>query len=314
MEADTREALAAVCLMAAFADGQKDDAERTHLKQVYDSLDLPNAPALYQKVLLRQTSLADEAQALIDPATRTLAYEMAVGVCDADGQTTADERAFLERLRSALDLDAGHATAVLHQAEALADAPVTAPATASAASAAGSAAPTADDAELDGTILRYATLNGALELLPESLSTMAIIPLQMKLVYSVGQHYGYDLDRGHLKDFLATVGVGMTSQVVEGYARTLLGGFLKKSMGRAAGTMGKAATSSALSFATTYALGQAARTYYRQGRNISMDDLKAQFQTYVEDGKQLFDQHEGAVRQRADTINPTDLLSMVRRA
>jgi len=29
---------------------------------------------------------------------------------------------------------------------------------------------------------------------------------------------------GHIKDFLATIGVGMTSQVLENYARKLLGG------------------------------------------------------------------------------------------
>ena len=71
-------------------------------------------------------------------------------------------------------------------------------------------------------------VNGALELLPESLSTMAIIPLQMKLVYRIGQAYGYELDRGHIKDFLATAGVGMTSQFLEQAGRKLLGGFLGK--------------------------------------------------------------------------------------
>ena len=58
-------------------------------------------------------------------------------------------------------------------------------------------------------ILNYAILNGALELLPESLATMAIIPLQMKMVYRIGKTYGFELDRGHIKDFLATAGVGI---------------------------------------------------------------------------------------------------------
>ncbi|MCK7498350.1 MAG: hypothetical protein MZW92_52755 [Comamonadaceae bacterium] len=53
-------------------------------------------------------------------------------------------------------------------------------------------------------ILNYAILNGALELLPDSLASMAIIPLQMKMVYRIGKSYGYELDRGHVKDFLAT--------------------------------------------------------------------------------------------------------------
>jgi len=42
----------------------------------------------------------------------------------------------------------------------------------------------------------------------------ADIPLQMKMVYRIGKSYGFDLDRGHIKDFLATAGVGMASQYV----------------------------------------------------------------------------------------------------
>ena len=83
-----------------------------------------------------------------------------------------------------------------------------------------------DNAELDQAILNAAILNGALELLPETLSTMAIIPLQMKLVYRIGKAHGYELDSGHVKDFLATVGVGLTSQYLEQAGRKLLGGLL----------------------------------------------------------------------------------------
>ncbi len=36
----------------------------------------------------------------------------------------------------------------------------------------------------------------------------------MKMVYRIGKSYGFDLDRGHIKDFLATAGVGMASQYV----------------------------------------------------------------------------------------------------
>ncbi|MDP1323875.1 hypothetical protein Q6315_28295, partial [Klebsiella pneumoniae] len=47
--------------------------------------------------------------------------------------------------------------------------------------AAAAAAPSsALDAELDKSILNYALLNGALELLPQSWASMAIIPMQVK--------------------------------------------------------------------------------------------------------------------------------------
>ena len=61
---------------------------------------------------------------------------------------------------------------------------------------------------------------------PQSLASMAIIPLQMKMVYRIGKAHGFELDRGHIKDLLATLGVGLTSQYVEQFGRKLLGGLL----------------------------------------------------------------------------------------
>ena len=90
---------------------------------------------------------------------------------------------------------------------------------------------------------------------------MAIIPLQMKLVYRIGQSYGLDLDRGHIKDFLATLGVGLTSQYLEQAGRKLLGGLLGKIGGGLLGGIGKQAVSSGMSFASTYALGHVASRY-----------------------------------------------------
>jgi uncharacterized protein (DUF697 family) len=107
-------------------------------------------------------------------------------------------------------------------------------------------------------MLKYAILNGALESLPQPIATMAIIPLQMKRVYRIGRLYGYALDRGHIREFLGVVGVGMTSQVVETFARRLLTGFAKKVLGKIGGHVADVAAGSAYSFTSTYALGQPA--------------------------------------------------------
>ena len=123
---------------------------------------------------------------------------------------------------------------------------------------------------LEQTILNAAILNGALELLPQSLATIAIVPLQLRLVYTVGQTYGYTLDRAHLKEFLGVAGVGMTSQVVEGHVRKLFGKFAKKTMGRGSKKVASAAAGAAVTFATTYALGQAAKRYYGGGRKLEL--------------------------------------------
>ena len=127
----------------------------------------------------------------------------------------------------------------------------------------------APGADLDKSILNYALLNGALELLPQSWASMAIIPLQVKMVYAIGKAHGVELDQGHIREFIAAVGVGLTSQYLEQFGRKLLGGLLGKVAGRAVGGMGGAATGMAFSFATTYALGQVAKRYYAGGRVMS---------------------------------------------
>jgi len=48
------------------------------------------------------------------------------------------------------------------------------------------------------------------------MASMAIIPLQMRLVYRIGKAHGYELDRGHIKDLLAAMGVGLTGQLPGG--------------------------------------------------------------------------------------------------
>ena len=78
------------------------------------------------------------------------------------------------------------------------------------------------ETELEQMIRKAAITNAALELLPEGLSSMAIIPLQMRMVYRIGKSYGYELDRDHTRDFIATLGVGLTSQYLEQFGRKLL--------------------------------------------------------------------------------------------
>jgi uncharacterized protein (DUF697 family) len=254
--------------------------------------------------------------------SRQLAYEMAVCVCDADGTQSQAERLFLTDVRTSLGLDAS-AAGFSQQAEEIAAAVVpTVTATAAAgtavAAATGSAVSTPsvtpDTAELDKSILNAAILNGALELLPETLSTMAIIPLQMKLVYRIGQSYGYQLDSGHVKDFLATVGVGLTSQYLEQAGRKLLGGLLGKVGGGLLRGLGNQAVSSGMSFASTYALGHVAKRYYAGGRTLSTQMLKEAFSGVVKEGQGLQAQYLPAIQEKARTLDAGKVLSLVRGA
>ncbi len=296
-------------LLAAFVDGEKHERERAEIKRIAEGLsqaDGVNLPTLYQDVLMKRVSLASVAGELKSTESRQLAYEMAVCVCDADGAQSDSERMFLADVRTSLGLGAS-AAGFSQQAEEIAAVPV-------AATAVATAANSPDGAELDKSILNAAILNGALELLPETLSTMAIIPLQMKLVYRIGQAHGYQLDSGHVKDFLATVGVGLTSQYLEQAGRKLLGGLLGKVGGGLLRGLGNQAVSSGMSFASTYALGHVAKRYYAGGRTLSAQMLKDAFSGVVKEGQSLQTQYLPAIQEKARTLDAGKVLSLVRGA
>jgi uncharacterized protein (DUF697 family)/tellurite resistance protein len=326
MTTEENQAILTVTLLAAFADGAKHERERAEIKRIAEGLSQAqdiHLPTLYQDVLMKRVTLADAAPRLASEESKMLAYEMAVCICDADGVQSTAERAFLAELGRTLGLDGAAAGEFLRQADAVAAAPLSAPFPASPpdlppASAPGTAAarggvvPNLPEAELDKLILNAAIVNGALELLPESLSTMAIIPLQMRLVYKVGNAYGYQLDSGHIKDFLATAGVGLTSQYLEQAGRKLLRGLLGKMGGGLLKTVGGQAVSSGMSFASTYALGHLAKRYYAGGRTFSTQMIKDTYLSLTREAQGLQTQYWPQIQQRARTLDAGKVLAMVR--
>lgn len=336
MTAEEIRATLTLCLMASYADGEKHDREREQIREVAQGLAgdaQVNLPGLYQDVLLRRVQLPEVLGRLASPESRQLAYEMAVCVCEADGHTSAKEDAFLAQVRQAWGLGGALTTGEFDaEAQAVADAPLqaplqtpldasTAPATPAPHPAAADALPTTaaqrrpgslPPAEMDRKILQASIMNGAIELLPENLSTLAIIPLQMRLVYQIGQSYGYELDRGHIKDFLATLGVGLTSQYLEQAGRKLLSGLLGKAGKGLLGGLGRQAVSSSMSFAATYALGHVANQYYAGGRTLSTDMLKDAYQHVMQDGQQLQARYLPQMQATARQLDTAKILSMVR--
>lgn len=315
MNVQEQRAVLTISLMAAFADGDKDEQERAQIKRISESLG-PGAaidlPSLYRDVLLKRRTLEDAAAELANPDARQLAYEMAVCICDADGTQNEAEKTFLERLRTALAIDAKPAQAFVKEAEEIASMPLEAGGLAASAATVAGAQAVVDTAGLDKMVLNYSILNGALELLPQSLASMAILPMQMKMVYRIGKAYGYELDRGHIKDFAATLGVGLTGQYIEQMGRKLIGGLLKNVGGGILGGFGSAATGSAFSFATTYALGKVATQYYAGGRAINVNQLKQVFASLLEQGKSMQSRYSGEIRQKASTIDVNQIVGFVR--
>ena len=247
-------------------------------------------------------SVADAVAALTTPQMKRLAYELCVGACDADGARATPNASSWRTSRPGWGSTQPRPRRrrFTANAEALAVAPLT---TVTAAEPEALASTMSAD-EQDRVILNYAILNGALELLPDSLATMAIIPLQMKMVYRIGKSYGFELDRGHIKDFLATAGVGMASQYVEQIGVKLLGNvFGRGLLGGLLGGVARQAVSSGFSFATTYALGRLAIRYYAGGRTFSTQVLKDTYASLLGEAKGLQGQYLPAIREKARTVN-----------
>lgn len=314
MTAQEQKAILAIAIHAAFADGAKDEREREEVRRITETLagddKAPDLKHLYQDVLLNRLTLAAAAAMLMDTGQRQFAFEMAVCVCEADGRIADAERRFLDELKRLLAMLATDADLIEGEVDALVDqtefvpppSPAAVPPVQSALS----------PGEQDKSILNYALLTGALELLPQSWASMAIIPLQIKMVYGIGKAHGVALDQGHIKEFIAAAGVGLTSQYLEQFGRKLLGGLLGKAAGKSFGKIGGAATSMAFSFATTYALGQVARRYYAGGRTMSTDLLRAAFQDLLGPAKQLQTQYLPQIQQKAATLDAGQVMALIR--
>jgi uncharacterized protein (DUF697 family) len=134
----------------------------------------------------------------------------------------------------------------------------------------------------------------------------------MKMVYRIGGVYGYALDRGHVRVFLGVVGVGMTSQVVETFARRLLTGIAKKVLGKIGGHVADVAAGSAFSFTSTYALGQVAKQYYAGGRTLRAVDLKSLFSEAMSQAQSMYPQYADQVHSQAASLNIGRLLPLIR--
>jgi tellurite resistance protein len=150
----THDSLLAICLFAAFSNGEQSEAERQEIARYAEEMDADNLAALSRSILMGKLSLAEACEGLGGDNDRMLAYEMARAICEAGGSIAAEEEEFLADLRRHLALGEAEAIAVDEQVDSVALAPL------------ANGQPETAVTDSGGMILRYAILNGALELLP----------------------------------------------------------------------------------------------------------------------------------------------------
>jgi len=286
MTESEQQAIIAIALLASVADGRAAPEEKTALQSALGSLGSANLEAVSRKVAAGELKVTDLASQLTSDESKNLAYQTALAICHADGAANESETAFLAELGRALGL----------------------PATAEV----GTLPPGGGAAPIDDLILNQAMIAGALDLLPDKLAGIAIIPVQLRMVYQIGQRHGQQLDANQAKDLAGTLGIGVTAQLMEGVVRSALGGLAKGIFGGLIGGATGLAAGAAVTFASTYALGHVANQYYAQGRTLSAADLRALFARFQDEARTIFPKVESQIQQQAKSLNLQNLLGSLR--
>ncbi len=287
MNAADRAPLIAIAMLAARADGATDSAEQAAVAGVVARLGAPDVSRLAGQVAGGNVRVADLAARLSDEEARQAAWQGALAVCNADGPANPAEQAFLDELRAALGVGEPAPVAEVH-----------------------TGAPPAGP--LDDFILQQAILTGALEILPDQIANLAILPLQLRMVYQIGQRHGQKLDVHQVKDLAATLGLGVAAQSLEGVVMGLVGGLTRGLLGGLAAGASRVATGAAVSFSATYALGHVADQYYAQGRRLSRNDLLALFDRFKQDAKTIYPKVRSQIETRTGTLDLQNLLAGLR--
>ena len=132
------------------------------------------------------------------------------------------------------------------------------------------------------------------------------------MVYRIGKQRGFELDRKSIGEFIATVGVGLASQIFEGFARRLTKGLGKTLGGKIGGKVGSAVAGIAMSFGSTYALGQLAKLYYDSGRSLSIETLKSKFPPLLAEGKALAEKYTAQITQQSQQLQGANLATLLK--
>ncbi|MEP6762838.1 MAG: hypothetical protein ABJB66_00945 [Gemmatimonadaceae bacterium] len=285
------EAVVAIATLAALADGNNDAQEQASIASIATRLGL--STDVMQRAASGQLTVAQLAPSLLSDESRQAAYDAALAVVHGDGEPGASERAFLTMLGNVLHISAENSVS---------------PVVVTTPLSPGAAVPS----DMDNHILDQAILSAALEFLPDRLANMAILPLQMRLVYVIGQKHGQQLDAKQIADLAGVFGIGAVAQVFEKVVRKTLGGVVGGLLGGLFGGATGFAAGATVTFASTYALGHAAEQYYAQNRTLSVPDMKVLFTRFQNEATAMYPRVQDRIQQRASGTSLANVVQSIR--
>jgi tellurite resistance protein len=120
----THDSLLAVCLLAAFSNGEQSDAERREISRYAEEMDADNLAELSRRILMGKLTLEQACGGLGKSQDRMLAYVMARAICESGGSISPEEEEFLTELRQRLGLAESESGTVDQEVDSVALAPL----------------------------------------------------------------------------------------------------------------------------------------------------------------------------------------------
>ena len=311
MNEQSAHAIATIAALAALADGESDAQEQARVRAAVERLGIGGDEIVLADGSSAAAAAAHVARRLSTSAAREAAYQVALDVVHADGYANTKETMFLRSLAHSLDVDPTRFDAASASAVGAIDQWMSIE-SGSATNERSMNAGASNEQSLDAFILDQAMLTAALELLPDRLANLGILPLQLRLVHTIGQRSGQTTEGPHVKELVATLGIGVAAQVMESVVRKTFGGLAGTLFGGALGGAAGMAAGGAVTFATTYALGHAALQYYAQDRTMSTADLKSLFNTLKTDGAAMYPRVQSRIDELARGNTLQSILQSVR--
>jgi uncharacterized protein (DUF697 family) len=113
------------------------------------------------------------------------------------------------------------------------------------------------------------------------LDTVLVSPIQIAMVQGIGRVYGHRLDQKAIIEMLSTFGASLLAQnaIIAASKFIPFAGWI---------------VSISMAYALTYAIGEVADHYFKNGRGVSTEELKSMFdRVYREKKKEKQQAHEG---------------------
>lgn len=150
--------------------------------------------------------------------------------------------------------------------------------------------PVADPArrqdEIDHDILKYAIISAIVGATPLPgfgiIADAAVIGIQVKLVRDIGQYWGHTLDGPAAKSLLGSAAGGLGMRIAVNNLARFVPGW---------GSVFAAGSS----FASTYAIGTVANTYFAGGQSLSEDSMRDLFKKASAQGKSVYESERDRV-------------------